>query len=197
MKNFRGFDISDFVEDEDFIRWVYEKKDSDSDFWETWLNQNPGKHIAVAEARQILESIRIEQSSVISEQEKDYEIDRLMDTIKPDSVMDDSKSPVISISRNRNKKWWYVAATFLMGVAITSFYMFAKQSRGLEKFSYSTSTISRHLIENINTSEKSISLKLPDESVVELAANSRIAYANNFDSSDTRDVYLSGEAFLK
>jgi hypothetical protein len=197
MKNFRGFDISDFIEDEDFIRWVYEKKDSDNYFWETWLNQNPGKHIVVAEARKVLESIKIEQISAISEQEKDYEVDRLMDTIKLASVVDDSKTPVISISGNRNKKWWYVAATFFMGVAITSFYLFAKQSRGLEKFSYSTSTVSRHLIENINTSEKSISLKLPDESVVELAANSRIAYANNFDSSDTRDVYLSGEAFFK
>ena len=38
---------------------------------------------------------------------------------------------------------------------------------------------------------------MPDESTVELAANSRIAYANNFDSAGTRDVYLSGEAFFK
>jgi len=38
---------------------------------------------------------------------------------------------------------------------------------------------------------------LPDQSVVELAPDSRIAYPNNFDSNNTRDVYLSGEAFFK
>ena len=76
-------------------------------------------------------------------------------------------------------------------------YFLVKQDKGSEKFAYATITSSRHLIENINTSEKAITLKLPDESTVELAANSRIAYANNFDSTGTRDVYLSGEAFFK
>ena len=81
MKDFRLFDISDFVMDEDFIRWVNEKKKADNDFWDEWLNQNPGKYMAVAEARRILESIGTEQR-VISEDEKQQEIERLMRTIR-------------------------------------------------------------------------------------------------------------------
>ena len=44
MKDYRLFDISDFVIDEDFIRWVHRGK-ADDDFWNHWLKQNPGKHM--------------------------------------------------------------------------------------------------------------------------------------------------------
>jgi ferric-dicitrate binding protein FerR (iron transport regulator) len=191
MKDFRLFDISDFVMDEDFIRWVYEKKSADDDFWKKWLDQNPGKYMVVAEARRILESVEIEQK-VITEAEKQYEIERLMQTISAPFQEPEPKTRVVSIF----KKWRYAAAILLIALAGSTFY-FLNRSKQSEKFAYSTITISKHLIENINTSEKTITLKLPDESIVELAANSRIAYANNFDSVDTRDVYLSGKAFFK
>ena len=191
MKDFRLFDISDFVMDEDFIRWINEKKKADNDFWENWLNQNPGKYMAVAEGRRILESIGTEQK-IISEAEKEYEIERLMQTIKGPFQEAEPKTHIVSIS----KKWRYAAAILLIVIAGSTFYFLNHKGQS-ETFAYSTITTSRHLIENVNTSEKAITLKLPDESIVELAANSRIAYANNFDSMDTRDVYLSGEAFFK
>lgn len=191
MKDFRLFDISDFVMDVDFIRWVYENKKADNEFWKKWLEQNPGKYMAVAEARRILESISIEQN-LVTEDEKQHEINRLIQTISGPSQESPSTSRVISIS----KKWWYAAAIVLIVAAVTKLY-FLIPARQSEKFSYSTVTTSKSLIENINTSAKAITLTLPDESIVELAANSRIAYANNFDSVDTRDVYLSGKAFFK
>ena len=194
MKDFRRFDVADFVEDEDFVRWVYEKKDSDIDFWENWLIQNPGKHMAIAEAKQILESVRIKQDEIISEAEKELEIHRLLNTVLFTSRGNKPKSKIIYLS---NKKSWYIAASFLLAAASITFFFGTKRVKQSEKFSYSAITTSKHLIENINTTEKSISIKLPDESIVELASNSRIAYANNFDSTDTRDVYLSGEAFFK
>lgn len=81
MKDFSLFEISDFVMDEDFIRWVHKKRKIDNDFWDNWLGQNPGKYMAVAEACQILESIGTEQK-VNAEDEKQHEIERLMRTIK-------------------------------------------------------------------------------------------------------------------
>jgi transmembrane sensor len=191
MKDFRLFDISDFVMDEDFIRWVNEKKKTDNDFWDNWLSQHPDKYMAVAEARRVLESIGTDQR-VISEEEKQHEIERLMHTIRGHIQEPEQKARIVAIS----KKWWYAAATLLFAIASTTIYFLVKQDEGTQKFAYAAITPSKRLIENINTSEKAITLKLPDESTVELAANSRIAYANNFDSLDTRDVYLSGEAFF-
>ena len=192
MKDFRLFDISDFVMDEDFIRWVNEKKKTDNDFWDNWLSQHPDKYMAVAEARRILESIGTEQH-VISEEEKQREVERLMHTIKGHIQKPEQKAHVVTFS----KKWWYAAATLIFAIASTTIYFLVKQDEGTQKFAYAAITPAKRLIENINTSEKAITLKLPDESTVELAANSRIAYANNFDSTGTRDVYLSGEAFFK
>lgn len=192
MKDFRLFDVSDFAMDDDFIRWVNEKDKIDNDFWDSWLSQNPDKHLAVAEARRIVESIGTEQR-VINEKERQHEIERLMRTIRDDQQEPVPKTRIATIS----KKWWYAAATLLIAVASAGIYFLVKQNKESEKFAYTTITASRRLIENINTSQKAITLRLPDESTVELAANSRIAYANNFDSTDTRDVYLSGEAFFK
>lgn len=193
MKDFRLFDISDFVMDEDFIRWVYENKKPDNDFWDNWLSQHPGKYMIVAEARRILESIGTEQN-VISEAEKQQEVDKLMHTIRGDAFQPEEKTPVIPVSR----KWWYAAATLMVGIAAAAIYFLSQHKGGIEnKSAYTEMISSKHLIESINTSEKPITLRLPDQSTVELEANSRIAYANNFDSTDTRDVYLSGEGFFK
>jgi ferric-dicitrate binding protein FerR (iron transport regulator) len=193
MKDFRLFDVSDFVMDEDFFRWVNEGSKTDNDFWNNWLSQNPDKYMAVAEARRIVESIGTKKK-VIDEVEKRHEIQRLLHTIKDRFETPELKGRVRPLSR---KFWSAAAATVLFAMVSFSVYFLLKQNRKPEKFAYSTVTNSGHLIENINTSEKTITLKLPDESTVELSANSRIAYANNFDSAGTRDIYLSGEAFFK
>lgn len=196
MKDYRLFDISDFVMDEDFIRWINQKETTDNEFWDNWLAQHPDKYMIVAEAKRILESIGTEQR-VISEVEKQNEIDRLMATIKAPSYMTNlqqaqAQAPALIIS----KKWWYLAASVLFAIGCSVVYFLINQKKGPESFAYSVITPSKHLIENVNTSEKTTTLKLPDGSTVELSANSRIGYANNFDSA-TRDVYLSGEAFFR
>jgi len=198
MKDYRLFDISDFVLDDDFIRWVLEGKIADTNFWNDWLAVNPDKYMAVAEARKILESIRTEEL-IINADDREYEIDRLLRTVSEKDVSPEYKEPtvpvrLVSVSR---RKWWYAAAAILIGVVAITGYIRQRQDKGTDQFAYLEVTPSKHLIESVNTSEKTIKLELPDESVVELAPNSRIAYPNDFDSSNTRDVYLSGEAFFK
>src|ERR1043166_7137245 len=196
MKDYRLFDISDFVIDEDFIRWVHNGAKADHDFWNAWLNQNPGKHIVVAEARRILQSLAVQERS-INISERETEIGKLLLAIKKQPSGTESGTlpappRIVSISR----KWWYVAASVLVIATGIAIYRSITKQRP-QQFAYSVVTPSKHLIENVNTSEKSITIKLPDESTVELSPESRIAYPNNFDSSDTRDIYLSGKAFFK
>jgi len=193
MKDYRLFDITDFVMDDDFIRWVRQGKKADNDFWSDWLSRHSDKHMIVAEARRILELIGTEER-VGSEIEKQNEITRLLQTIKEqpyEMEVEAAHTPkIISLS----KKWWYAAAIVL--IASLSIYFFSSRHHGFEQYAYAAVTSSKHLIENINTSEKAITLRLPDESTVELAPNSRISYSNSFDSSSTRDIYLSGQAFF-
>jgi hypothetical protein len=197
MKDYRLFDISDFVLDEDFIRWVNEAKRADNDFWNNWLSVNQDKYMIVAEARKILESIRIEEL-VITVEERENEINRLLVTINEEGSSDEvvGPRPPGRLATLPKKIWWYVAASILIVVVGITGYILQNDDKGSRQFAYHVVTPSKHLIESVNTSEKPIRLKLPDESIVELAPNSRIGYPNNFDSSDTRDVYLSGEAFF-
>ncbi len=196
MKDFRLYDIMDFVMDEDFIRWVQEKRPEDEVYWNNWLKSYPEKHLLVAEARRILESIRIEQR-VFTLEELDKEAGKLLQTINGQSLQDRPRDRVRSISR---RQW--VAAAVLAGLIVLTvkFVPLGKAGNDIklaENYTYSKLTAQRLLIEQVNTTDKPIFITLADSSVVELSVNSRISYPRSFDSAGTRDVYLSGEAFFK
>ena len=188
MKDFRLYDITDFVMDEDFIRWVQEKKHSDEIFWENWLTQNPSKHLLVAEARQIVESVRTEERS-IPPSEITNEIHRLLKTVKDQQP---ARLPPVRLPQ----RWLPAAAVLALVIATFLLFRPAKEKRS-EKFDYPAIAASPSLLEKINTTRSTISIPLPDSSTIELTPGSRISYPPDFRHSDTRDVYLSGEAFFK
>lgn len=198
MKDPRLYDIMDFVMDEDFIRWVQDKRPQDEAFWNEWLLQNPDKHLLVAEARRILESIRIEQK-IFAPEEIELEAAKLLQTI---SERNFEESPYYLESETRKPRFrvlrYWVAAAAVAGLIFLGTRYFAAEEAVektlAESYTYSSLTAQRALIEQVNTSDKPISIVLADSSVVELSVNSRISYPRSFDSSDTRDVYLSGEA---
>ena len=190
MKDYRLFDIYDFLTDNDFIRWVQEGRKEDNEFWNSWLVQHPDKHLTIEEARRILQTLA-PRKAVVDDFEKEMEVKKLLDTIGAQPA-DQPEAPVLHISRH--KKWWYAAAVFFIAVAATISYLVLPRDGGVGKFDYACVTPSKQLVENVNSSAHPVRLVLPDESIVELGAGSRIAYTNNFDSAQTRDVYLSGEA---
>jgi len=190
MKDFRLFDIYDFLTDDDFIRWVQEDRREDNEFWNSWLAQHPDKHLTIEEARRILQTLAPRKAAV-DDLVKEMEVKKLLDTIGAQPV-DQPEPQVLHISGY--KKWWYAAAVFFIAVAGAISYFVFTGNATVGKFDYACVTPSKQLVENVNSSATPVRLVLPDESIAELGAGSRIAYANNFDSSQTRDVYLSGEA---
>lgn len=195
MKDFRLYDISDFVIDEDFIRWVHEQREEDNLFWNTWLQQHPDKHLVVATARRIVESIQFPQSN-INEAQVEQEVSRLMNTITTRQLVPEpEKATVVAF------KWWYAAAILLLCVTGT-WYFYIRDNR-VAPYAYTAMVAARQLIEHVNTSLNPLVLQLPDGSQVTLAPKSRISYAHTFGSADTarngvtRDVYLLGEAFFQ
>lgn len=195
MKDFRLYDISDFVIDEDFIRWVHEQREEDNIFWNAWLQQHPDKHLVVASARRIVEAIQFQQSD-INGQEVEQEVQRLLQTISTQQVIPEpNTSKVISF------KWWYAAAALLFCIAGAWYFFF--RNNNTEPYAYTTMVSSKQLIEHVNTSENPLVLTLPDGSQITLASKSRVSYAHTFGSADTakngvtRDVYLLGEAFFE
>jgi transmembrane sensor len=195
MKDFRLYDISDFVIDEDFIRWVHEQREEDNLFWKTWLQQHPDKHLVIAAARRIVESIQFEPAT-IDEQEVEQEVSRLLHTISTQPVpVEARKGRIISYT------WWYAAAALLL--CTTGVLYFYNRNTKAHPFAYTSMVASKQLIEHTNTSQKPLLITMPDGSRITLASKSRISYAHTFGSADTakngatRDVYLLGEAFFE
>lgn len=188
MKDFRLYELTDFVMDEDFIRWVHLRNSSDTLFWENWLKQNPNKHLLIAEARQIVESIRIEQK-MIGAAEIKIEVDNLLKTIS-------HQRPTHSFIHITRKARFIAAAVFVLAIAAL-YLTLPPGNKKTPKFSYSAAVSSPLFTEKSNSTDTTVSLSLPDGSIIELAARSRISFPNNFGKTATRDVYLSGEAFFK
>ena len=188
MKNYHLYDVLDFVVDEDFIRWVNEKNPADETFWSNWLEQYPEKHLAIAEARQIVQTIRIETIPVKSAEIK-KEVSRLLDTVREKKP--DQSSPVFWI-----RKWRLVAAIIILtGIAALTGIII--NNRSANRFTYVKATLAKRLVEQVNISDMELRIVLPDSSVVKLAPNSRLSYSNDMDKHPERDVYLSGEAFFE
>src|SRR6478752_4700072 len=130
MKDFSLFDIADFVMDEDFIRWVNLKEQADNVHWENWLNRNPNKHLIVAEARRILESIGSEQS-IVPDNIIDQEISKLLHAINTEAEPLQELAPV----RRINNRWkYFAAAIFIFAMLGAAGWFFSPEIKKPAKF---------------------------------------------------------------
>src|SRR6185312_15397473 len=150
MKDFWLFDITDFVMDEDFIRWVQHRLPADETFWNNWLQRYPEKHLNVAEARRILESLKIEHPAIADDQ-IELETNKLLQTIK-DQPVPEIKQPGKLAGMLRI--WGTVAAAIVLIVAGISYFTVNRSSAAPEKFAYASVTAEKHLLEQVNTSDK-------------------------------------------
>lgn len=189
MKEFRLYDISDFVMDEDFIRWVQEKTEEDEQFWAGWLQLHPDKHLVIAEARRVVECIQLKQN-IPGEAEIELEINKLMQIIDAQPQQGTPRNKIVILKY----KWWYAAAVLLL--CTTGIWYFTNRKTAAPSFAYASVTAYKHLIEHTNGSQTPETLTLPDGSRITLAPQSRVSYARLFDTDSTRDVYLLGEAFF-
>ncbi|HXO75002.1 MAG TPA: FecR family protein [Puia sp.] len=202
MKDFRLYDIADFVMDEDFIRWVQRKDPIDNLFWENWLEQNPSRHLIIAEARQIVEFIQLEQQPV-SAADVQVEIAQLLTTIhqpkkKPEP---EAGAEMLLLPFSPKKR---VRIAILSGAAAAAAVIILLMINGLPRLTHpnkgplsmNLAPSASSLIQKDNPSDKPLSFNLPDGTTISLSPGSRISYPNKFTTSATRDVYLSGEAYF-
>jgi ferric-dicitrate binding protein FerR (iron transport regulator) len=192
MKDFRLYDISDFVMDEDFIRWVHEQREEDNLFWTNWLQQNPDKHLVIAEARLVVESLQLQQIT-IEEKEVEHEVNKLLQTISAQHTPRQQRHRLLTITM---KYAWQTAAVALLLCTTAILYVLTR-GKATHPFVYASMTAHRNLIEQTNTSSKPELITLPDGSRVNLLPKSRISYPQNIDTASFRDVYLLGEAFFQ
>ncbi|NJO24526.1 MAG: FecR domain-containing protein [Bacteroidia bacterium] len=188
MNNYAEYKAEDFAIDPDFIQWVLEKKQADDEFWRQWLQVNPQKKEIIEEARNILLSLKIKEK-----------------TIGPESLNREIEAIILKVKKRSSKgivpmlfRWKYAA--MLAGLVLGAYMVYDAISssrndqgttgRGMPSLSTGMAEVS-------NTSSQVSSVSLPDGSHVRLFPGAIIRYSHHLASNETRDLYLSGEAFFE
>ncbi|HYG37998.1 MAG TPA: FecR domain-containing protein [Cytophagales bacterium] len=174
--NYLNYSVEDFVLDEDFKKWVKNPTQAQTSFWSEWIKANPGKSEMVESARVIVLSLSIDKDDPFPE-----ELKELWGRIEESNTIHDSKenSRIFKISPS---VFYRIAASFVGFVVISALLYYSVG--GLNNLSHTT-----------QYGEISV-VKLPDGSEVTLNANSTIKFDKHWDQSETREVWLEGEAFF-
>jgi len=158
--------IQDFLEDTSFKNWVFKTELADVNFWNTWIDSNPGMQPLTAQAKDILIGFQGKETPVAPEKiANEWAV--LKQKIK--------QKERAKKSNKRQYTWVAIAASILLIFTIG-------------RYSFSNSQNITHS----TTYGETLALKLQDGSHVTLNANSSITYSKE----NYRKVWLTGEAFF-
>ena len=174
-KNFNQ--LQDFIGDDSFLSWVFQRDEKNIAYWENWIVQNPDKKVMATEAADYLQQIKLEECPVSKNQLVAAET-RLRYAINTKKVTTPEK--VIHINR---RKFWYAAAAaaIITGALALSL-----------KFLFND-TLQPQLATKFGQVKQN---KLPDGTEVILNANSKLTYPKKWKPGTDREVWIKGEAFF-
>jgi transmembrane sensor len=164
----------DFIDDQNFLSWVFKTNEKDVADWDLWFSNNPAKIQMANEAASILRFIHLKDIAVSGQQLADAEA-RLRFSIQSDYI----PSKVISIKR-RKRVWYAAAAILIISLAFA-----------LSLILYSPGK--SQLATNYGQVKKD---RLPDGTEVILNAHSTITYGKQWKNGTAREVWIKGEAFF-
>lgn len=161
--------------DKHFQRWVLTADEEAAHFWNTWQQLHPEKEKEIHAARQLLLTQNFKEQSW-PEQRRSALKERISDSLGQ------AKQPGKS-THSLRLRWrsLTVAASVLLVLALGIFFLLLPPA---------TSTYATDFGE---TKE----LTLPDGSQVSLNANSQLRFANAWENTRHREVWLQGEAFFE
>ncbi len=173
MQPYAHYGIADFVLDDFFQSWVLRPDPASDAFWTDFLAEHPHQRHAVAEARKLVQAVRVDWREVSPKQsEQSY--------LKFEAKLDALTAPP---SRYLLPSWTRTAAAVaLLVVSLAAGWYFYREGGR---------TVYRTRYGEIRT------LTLPDQSIVTLNANSTLTLPANWDHTQQREVWLDGEAYFK
>jgi len=169
-QEFNNYSASDFLEDEDFIRYVSYGFPEDNRFWKAYLEKNPSNSNEFLSAELQLRIIRSDRQFTPS--------DEFSERLWKDINVSISQQ-TLSRKRLKIQNLWIsgLAACMVSAIAVSWFFL---------------SSITIHSAYGENKK-----IHLPDGSEILLNANSTISYRRAFSYLKRREVRLEGEGYFK
>ncbi|GAB3745726.1 FecR family protein [Spirosoma pomorum] len=184
---YENFTTADFLTDDFFVNHQLTPTPESIAFWDDWQKTFPHRQREWQQAVDLLDAIRLGLDSYARTYVSDEIIRQLLTRIKQTNAV---PTPVLSPVRSLTRIYWVAAASVLLLLGIGFWLWTSRQSSLYEQ---QLATFEKSFHETVNTTDRHQTVKLPDNSVVWLAPESRLSYPSSF-GKQNRQVYLSGEA---
>ncbi len=175
--DYTDYTAQQLAQDENFQAWVLHPNAEDQAFWENWLREHPDKRNEVAQARTLLLGWRFEEPTVTT---------REMAQLRQKVMQQVAGEPTYQ-RWMPTQLWSYgrvAASVMIMLTMLALLYWWVRPAQE-EWVTYQTA------YGEVKT------LSLPDGSAVTLNANSRLRYPQHWEASESRKVWLEGEAYFQ
>ena len=213
MKDYQYYSVNDFIDDVGFRNYVLRKNEADIAFWTQWIAENAHKKEAVAEAEKLVLLFAAQTPPSVFNTETSQEWQKLWARIeaqKEETEVEQApfEPDLQPIKDGRNRWWWAAAAS--VALLATAFLFLNKNttphSHSLAEAKTDTFKVekekTRTTIDFSGNTETTIKtpfgktqqVTLPDGSTVLLNANSQLRFSKNWSKTESRLVWLNGEA---
>lgn len=170
IDTYKDYSVRDFLLDDAFVAWCRNSSEADDAFWLEVIRVYPQQAINMNDAREFLSHSTAKDELPSAEQ-----IQRMWSNINSELISKKPKGLVKTLS------WLRIAAIVLLvvGAGTLTWLAYSKQKK-------------------INTLYAEVKqLELPDHSKITLNANSEIRYAQKWNTTKPREVWLTGEAYFE
>ncbi|GAB3927039.1 FecR family protein [Larkinella terrae] len=185
MQAYQHYKAEDFLTDDLFIAWVYNRDAAAAAFWSDWMAQAHPNRAEALLAKDILEALNIPDAAVTEAALAD-ETGQIIRRIRQPTHQ---KMPVL-------RRVWYVAAAVVLLLGVSWFVWRIPQKPLALMALLPTAQSGDGVVEQANRTSKPVRVTLPDGSTVRLQPNSRIQHVAGF-GQQVRAVVLTGEAFFE
>lgn len=192
--DYSNFSLTDFMRDDDFCEWVTNPTPDTELFWQEWMMNHPEKKPVIAQARTVLLYVDFKKtpSSEIDDEKILYRIKATLQKDQespnvqrfPKQVSRPAPSSKVVPVKKRMAGWQKIAAVFVGAIfmATVAYYLIS----GTAPDVYYTTVYG-----------ETSTIVLPDHSEVLLNGNSSLRLSSDWKDGQTREVWLTGEAYFK
>lgn len=198
--DYREFSVTDFVEDDFFIKYAKGGDASCESFWQAFMKENPSKAAEIAEAERIVRHLQSPVYGMDADSLERMKNSILLDIkkVKQQTSTGFADDKASSVSR-RYPAFLRYAAIISLPLVMSFFLYFWLSERSTETGANPAYNegFQEMMEKRINPRGQKSVLFLADGSKVWLNAESTLNYDKDLVTSDRRDVFLEGEAFFE
>ena len=179
--------LEDFLTDEAFINWVKAPDADKNALWSNWLKEYPEQESVVIEAISFIRGMEFKEHVISVAQIQHLKVN-IQEQISLQESGKEEIAFVNQVNESAANNWWgnhwYKVAAVLGGLLL------------LAGITYRLVSSRHELITRHTAFGQTITIELPDHSIVNLNGNSTLKYASAWNTENTREVWLDGEAYF-